>query len=93
MLGLLIAVASLVVEHRLEAHELQCLQHMGSVIAALKLQRVGSTVVVQGLRCPVAYGIFPDQGSTLRPRTGRQALVPCTAREVCAELGTAPTSH
>ena len=48
--GLLIAVASLV-EHRLQAHRLQQLQHVGSV------------VVAHGLSCSMACGILPDQRS------------------------------
>ena len=47
---LLIAVASLVEEHRLHIHELQ------------KLQVLGSVVVAHGLSCPKACGIFPNQG-------------------------------
>ena len=53
--GLLIAVASLVVECRLQARGLQQLWHMGSV------------VVVHGLNCSVACRIFPDQGSNPCP--------------------------
>ena len=45
--GLLVAVASLVVEHG--------------------LQGTGSVVVVYGLSCPVACGIFADQGSNPCP--------------------------
>ena len=44
--GLLIVVASLVVERRLWAF---------------------SVVVAQGLSCPKACGVFPDQGSNLCP--------------------------
>ena len=53
--GLLTAVASLVAEHGLQAHGLQQLWHAGSV------------VVVHGLSCSAACGIFPDQGSNLCP--------------------------
>ena len=49
--GLLIAVASLVAEHGLQACGLQQLWHMGSV------------VVAHGLCCSAACGIFLDQGS------------------------------
>ena len=49
--GLLIAVASLVAEHGLQAHGLQQLWHAGSV------------VVAHGLSCSAACGVFPDQGS------------------------------
>ena len=41
----------------------QKLQPMGSVVAACGLQSTGSIVVVHGLSCFVARGIFPDQGS------------------------------
>ena len=51
----LIAVASLVAEHGLQAHGLQQLWHAGSVVAA------------HGLSCSVACGIFPDQGSNPCP--------------------------
>ena len=42
-------------DHRLQAHWLQELQHVGSV------------VVAHGLSCSVAYGIFLDQRSILCP--------------------------
>ena len=66
--GLLTAVASLVVEHGLQAHGLQ------------QLWRAGSVVVVHGLSCSKACGIFLDQG--LNPCTGRWILNHCTTREV-----------
>ena len=48
--GRLIAVASLVVEHGLQAHRLQQLWHVGSVVAACGPQRAqASVVVVHGL--------------------------------------------
>ena len=48
--GLLIVVASLVVEHRLQARGLQQLQHVGSVVTAHRLQGTwASVVVVRGL--------------------------------------------
>ena len=65
--GLLIAMASLVAEHRLQACRLQQLQHVGSVVVAHGLQSTGSVVVVHGLSCPAACGIFPDQGSNPCP--------------------------
>ena len=52
---LLVVVASLVAEHRLEERRLQKLEHVGSV------------VVVHGLSCSMACGIFPDQGLNLYP--------------------------
>ena len=60
-----IEVASLVVQHGLQAHGLQQLQHMGSRVLAHRLQSTGS-VVPHWLSCPLAYGIFPDQGSNPR---------------------------
>ena len=65
--GLLIVVASLVAEHRLQARGLQQLQHAGSVVVAHGLQSAGSVVVVHGLSCFTACGIFPDQGSNPCP--------------------------
>ena len=53
--GLLIAVASPVAEHALQAHGLQQLQH------------AGSGVVMHGLSCSAARGILPDQGSNWCP--------------------------
>ena len=53
--GLLISVASLVVEHGLQMCGLQQLWHAGSV------------VVVHGLSCSAACGIFLDQGSNPCP--------------------------
>ena len=38
------------------------------------LQRTGTAAVAQRLLCSVAGGIFPDQGSNLRPCIGRQIL-------------------
>ena len=52
---LLIAVASLVEEHRLWAHGLQELQHVGSVAVAHRLSR------------PTACEIFLNQGLNLCP--------------------------
>ena len=60
--GLLIMVASLVVEHGLQAHGLQQLWHAGSVVVACRLQSTGSVVVAHRLSCSAACGIFPDQG-------------------------------
>ena len=41
---------------------LQQLRHVGPAFAAAGLQSTGSVVVVHGLRCRVACGVFPDQG-------------------------------
>ena len=80
--GLLIAMASLVVEHRLSAHGLQYLQRTDSIAVARLLSSLGSVVVVCGLSCSEACGIFPDQGSNLCPNIGRWASIHCTTREV-----------
>ena len=55
VLWLLIAVASPVVECGLSS----------SVLAAPRLQSAGSVVVMHGVSCSEARGIFPDQGSNL----------------------------
>ena len=60
----LIAVASLV-EPGLEASGLQSLQHVGSVVTAPGLQSTGLVILVNGVSCPQACGIFPDKGSNL----------------------------
>ena len=41
------------------------LWHVDSVVAAPGLQSTDSAVVVPGLSCPMARGIFPRQGSNL----------------------------
>ena len=64
---LLIAVASLVAEHGLQAHRLQQLRHAASVDVAHGLQSAGSVVVVHRLSHSAACGIFPDQGSIQCP--------------------------
>ena len=53
--GLLIAVASLVVEHGS--------RHVGSADTTPRLQSTGSVVGVLRLSCSSARGIFPDWGS------------------------------
>ena len=59
--GLLIVVASLVAEHRLQMRGLQQLWHMGSVVMAHGLQCTGSVVVAHRLSCSVGQGIFLDR--------------------------------
>ena len=56
MSGLLIAVASLAMEHRLRGA-------WALVAVAQGRQRTESVAVAHGLSCPVAYGVFLDQGS------------------------------
>ena len=55
---------------------LQCvgfsLQRRESLIAEHGLRSIGSIVVVHGLNCCVACGIFLDQGLNLCPHIGRQ---------------------
>ena len=80
--GFLITVASLAVEHGLQARRLQQLWCTGSVVVARGLQSAGSVVVVYGLSCSMACGIFPDQGSNPCPRIGRWILNHCATREV-----------
>ena len=49
------------------ACKLQHLQHMGSAVAAPRLQCTGSIVAAHRLSGPAACGIVPDQGSNLCP--------------------------
>ena len=60
MRRLLIAVAALVMEHKLEGLQ-------ASVVAALRLSSTISVVGTHGLSCPVACGIFLNQGSNPCP--------------------------
>ena len=46
------------------------------------LQHISSEVVVHGLRCSSACGIFPDQGSNPCPLHCRWIIIHCTIREV-----------
>ena len=60
---LLIVVAHLAVDHRLQAHGLQWSQHVGSVVVVYGLLGTWALVVVAHvLSCSAAYGTFPDQG-------------------------------
>ena len=59
--GNLTGVASLTAEHRLQANGLQRLHHVGSI------------VVLRGLSCSAACGIFPDQGLNPCPLGGQVA--------------------
>ena len=61
--GLLSAVASLVVEHRLQVGRLQSLWHVGSAVAAHGLQSTGSVALAHGLCCSMACGVLLHQGS------------------------------
>ena len=64
---LLIVVASLVVEHRLQAHGPQLVAAQGLISCGSRALQCRSVVVVRGLSCSVAYGIFLDQGLNLCP--------------------------
>ena len=73
--GLLIAVASLVAEHRLSTRGLQQLQYVGLVVVTRGLQSTG-LVASQHMK-----------SSRTRDRThvlgtGRQSLIHCTTREI-----------
>ena len=48
-----------------KAHSLQQQRHVGSIVAGLRLQSIGSVVVVHRLVFSMACGIFLDQGSNL----------------------------
>ena len=52
-----------------------------SVVVVRGLWSTGSVVVVHGLSCSAACGIFQDQGSNPCPRIGRKILNHCTTRE------------
>jgi len=49
---------------------------------------MGSVLVVHGLRCPAAHGIFWDLSGTHVPCTGRRILNSWTTREVLSLLFT-----
>ena len=65
MCGLLTAVASPVVEHRLQGVQALLVRGLSSV--ARRVQSVVSLVVVHRLHCPMVCGILLDQGSNLCP--------------------------
>ena len=66
----------------LQAHVLQQLWSMCSVVVACELQSAGSLGVTQGFICSMACGIFPDQGLNPCPCIGRWILKHCATREV-----------
>ena len=55
---------------------------MGSVVVARGLQSAGSVVVVHGLSCSTACGIFQTRNQTRVPCIGRRILNHCATREV-----------
>ena len=71
MLGLLVVVASLVVEHRLWAHGLKQLWHTDSVVAAHGPQSMDSVFVVHGLSCSAAWRFSWTRDQTCVPCTGK----------------------
>ena len=73
--GFLIAVASLVAEHRLQAHRLQQLRLMGSRDWAQQLR-------VRGLVAPWHVGSSWTRDGTHVPCIGRRILIHWTTREV-----------
>ena len=64
------------------AHELQWLQHMGSVVVVQGPWSMGSVLVAQWLSCSTVYGVFPDQGSNPVPCIGRWIPIHGTTRKV-----------
>ena len=62
----LLTAAASEVEHRLQAHRLQQLLHVGSIAAAVRLLSVDSVVEAHGLKLLLACRIIPDQGLNLR---------------------------
>ena len=81
--GLLIAVASLVVEHGLQAHGLQQLQHVGSVVVVHGLQGAQAQQLWRmGLVAPWHVGSSQSRDQTHVPCIDRRILNHCTTREV-----------
>ena len=66
--GSLVVAASPVAGQRLWDYWLQQLWHMGSVLAPPGLSSADPLVVLHGLSCCAACGIFPDQGSNPCPQ-------------------------
>ena len=79
----LIAVGSLVVEHRLWVWGLQWLQHLGLVVVMCGPWSSGSVVVANGLNSSSACRIFLDQYSSWCPLYWQWILIHCATREVC----------
>ena len=82
VLRLLIAVASLVVEHGLQVDGLWQLQHMGSAVVARGLQSAGSVVWHTVLVAPQHVGSSRTRDQTRVPCIGRRILNHCTTKEV-----------
>ena len=72
--GLLIAMASLVVDHRLQVCRLQSLWHEGSVVADCGLQNEGSTVIHMNLVAAQHVEFSWTRDQTCDPCIGRWIL-------------------
>ena len=64
---LLVAVASLVAEHRLQGMQASGIAARGLGSCSPGLKSAGSVALAHGLSCSEACGIFPEQGSNPRP--------------------------
>ena len=73
-LGAVNGVYALVAVHRLL---------MPFLFGAQALRMQASVVVVHGLICPTACGVFLDQGLNRVPCTGSWILIHCATRELC----------
>ena len=80
--GLLIAVDSLVVEHRLQVRGLQQLCHVGSVVVARSSRAQAQQLWRTGLVTPQHVGSSWTRAQTRVPCIGRWILNHCTTREV-----------
>ena len=80
----LVAVACLVVEHRLQGMWASVLQHTGSVVEASGLWSTGSVVEAPGLSCSTAHRVFPNQG--LHPCLQHQRACACLVMRSCRAL-------
>ena len=86
VLRFLIAVASLVVEHRLQAQGLQSLQHVNSVVVACRLQSLCSVAVAHEISCSEECGILLDHDRTGVSYIASQNLNHWTTRESLKSL-------
>ena len=86
--GLLIAVASLIAEHRLQAHRLQQLQHVGSAVGACRLSSYGSQALEHRLSsCGTRAQLLGSMWDL--PRPGIKPMSPALAGRF---LTTVPTA-
>ena len=75
--GLLIAVASFVVAHKLRGSQPSVFAARGLHGCSSQALSTGSVVVAHGLSCSIARGIFPDQGFVTRVYLGGKRLKLC----------------